>query len=269
VSDHLRRSFAPISGAAWKAIDEEASRTLRHFLAGRAVVDFDGPKGWQQSAVDLGRVDTVSANDGEPEVRLRRVQPLEEVRMQFRLDRDELDAVDRGAPDPDLSAVIAAATRLARAEDQTIFYRSPATGVYGIADASPYGALDISDDYNEYPRTVAQAIAQLQASGIGGPYAIALGPRCYTGVIESTEHGGYPVLEHLRSILGGPVVWAPSVDGAVVLSLRGGDYVLTVGQDFSVGYLAHTESDVTLYIEESFTFRVLEPGAGIALRYPD
>ena len=103
---------------------------------------------------------------------------------------------------------------------------------------------------------------RLKRSGVNGPYAIALGPRCYTGVIETTERGGYPVLEHLRLITGGPVVWAPAVDGAVVVSLRGGDFELEVGQDFSIGYLDHDAEGVTLYLEESVTFRCDQPRGG-------
>jgi uncharacterized linocin/CFP29 family protein len=76
------------------------------------------------------------------------------------------------------------------------------------------------------------------------------------------------VLEHIRMILGGPIVWAPSVDGAVVVSLRGGDYTLAVGEDFAIGYLSHSDSAVQLYLEESLTFRVLDPRAAVALRYP-
>ena len=102
----------------------------------------------------------------------------------------------------------------------------------GMIPASPYEPVAISDDYGHYPMHVAKAVAPLRTTGIGGPYAIALGSRCYTGVIETTEHGGYPVFEHLHQILEGPVVWAPAVDGAVVLSQRGGDFELTVGQDF-------------------------------------
>ena len=83
------------------------------------------------------------------------------------------------------------------------------------------------------------------------------------------EHGGYPLLEHLRLILGGPALWAPSVDGAIVLSQRGGDYDLVVGQDVAIGYLEHDATDVQLYLEESFTFRVLSPEAAVALRYRD
>ena len=88
-------------------------------------------------------------------------------------------------------------------------------------------------------------------------------------MIETTQHGGYPVLEHLRLILEGPVVWAPAVEGAVVVSQRGGDFELVVGQDLSIGYLDHDRETVSLYLEESVTFRAAGPEAAIALSYDD
>jgi uncharacterized linocin/CFP29 family protein len=269
VTDHLRRNRAPISDESWSAIEEEAARTLRHFLAARPLVDFQGPNGWEHSAVDLGRVDDLAAPPVTGvEARLRRVQPLVELRAVFTLALAELDAIDRGAADPDLAPVVEAARRAAEAEDKALFYGFGAAGVRGVAEASPHAALPISDDYTEYPSTVAKAVAELRAAGVRGPYGIALGPRCHTGVVQATERGGYPVLEHLRMILGGPIISAPAVDGAVVMSLRGGDYVLGVGQDWSIGYLGHSETEVRLYLEESFSFRVLDERAAVALRYP-
>jgi uncharacterized linocin/CFP29 family protein len=50
--------------------------------------------------------------------------------------------------------------------------------------------------------------------------------------------------------------------------MRGDDFRLTVGEDFSIGYLDHDATTVSLYIEESFTFEVLEPRAAVRLRYP-
>jgi uncharacterized linocin/CFP29 family protein len=150
-----------------------------------------------------------------------------------------------------------------------VFHGYDAAGIVGISDSTPHSPIVIRDDYNQYPGTVARAVATLQAAGIAGPYAIALGPRCYTGVIETTERGGYPVLEHIRLILGGPVVWAPAVAGAVVVSQRGGDFELTCGQDFSIGYLDHDADSVRLYLEESMTFRALSADAGVALVYSD
>ncbi len=266
--DHLRRQQAPITEGGWAAVDAEATRTLRHFLAARPLVDFHGPTGWDHSASNLGRTEPVSSAAEGVELRRRLVQPLLELRTRFTLARDELDAVDRGASDPDLSSLIEAGRRAAMAEDLAVFHGHREGGIVGMTEASPHSPLPIDDNYNVYPRTVAQAVATLRTIGVGGPYGIALGPRCYTGVIETTEHGGYPVLEHIRLILGGPIMWAPAVDGAVVVSLRGGDYALDCGQDLSVGYLDHTDAAVHLYFEESLSFAVNEPAAAIALQYP-
>ena len=103
------------------------------------------------------------------------------------------------------------------------------------------------------------------SAGVSGPYGLALGPDGYTGVVETTEHGGLIVFDHLREILGGPIVWAPGVQGAVVLSLRGGDFLFESGEDLSVGYQHHDADNVYLYIEESFTFRVATPEAAVVL----
>ncbi len=116
------------------------------------------------------------------------------------------------------------------------FTATPPPSIAGIIPSSPHPAVTIGDDYGRYPEHVAHAVALLRAADIDGPYAVALGSRCFTGVTETTEHGGYPVFHHLREILGGPVVWAPAVDGAVVLSQRGGDFEITIGEDFSIGY---------------------------------
>ena len=102
-------------------------------------------------------------------------------------------------------------------------------------------------------------------AGVEGPYGLALGPEAYTRVLETTEHGGYPLLDHLRKIIGGPLVWAPGVDGAVVVSQRGGDFLLETGDDLSVGYDRHDAETVGFYLVESFTFRVATPEAAVAL----
>ena len=268
MTDHLRRSLAPVSDDAWELIDAEASRTLRHFLAGRSLVDFTGPKGWDHSAETVGRTAAAAVGTGGVSTAVRVPQAMVELRKPFELSLTELDRADRGAEDVDLSQVVSAGREAALTEDRAIFDGLESAGIIGIAGASAHEALPIGDDYGHYPGIVARAVATLRSDGIGGPYAIALGPRCYTGVIETTEYGGYPVLEHMKLILGGPVVWAPAVDGAVVVSTRGGDFEFVSGQDFSIGFGRQVEDSVELYLEESFTVKVKEPRAAIALRYP-
>lgn len=268
---HLHRHLAPMSDEAWRVLDEEARQLLTHFLVGRKLVDFEGPKGWEYSAVDLGRLEAVATREEASGalVRRRRVQPLSEIRVPFSLPREELEAIERGAKAPDLDPLLDACRVAAELEDRMVFDRiSGMADVTGIGAASPHDPLVISDDYTQYPSLVAKAVATLRENGIGGPYGIALGPRCYRGVVETTERGGVIVFEHLRLILGGgPIVWAPSVSGAVVLSVRGGDYQLVSGQDFSLGYSSHDEEQVRFFVEESLTFRVFTPEAGVRLVY--
>ena len=52
-------------------------------------------------------------------------------------------------------------------------------------------------------------------------------------------------------------------------SLCGDDFRLTVGQDFSIGYLGHDAEYVRLYIEESFTFWLLSPQAAVPLVFSE
>lgn len=266
MSDHLLRGLAPLSSDAWEAVDTEAKQRLSTHLAVRKLIDFEGPEGWRASAVDLGRTEELAApGDGVVAVR-RRVQPLVELRAAFAVSRSELDDAARGAGDIDLGDLDRATRQIAWAENAAVFHGYAAGGVRGIAECSSHQPLAIAEDFERYPNVVAKAVDTLRQQGIGGPYGLAIGPAGYRGIIETAEHGGYLLLDHLRQILDGPLVWAPGVEGGVVLSLRGGDFVYTCGQDLSVGYLSHDDAEVRLYLEESFTFRVIEPDAAVALR---
>lgn len=265
--NNLLREHAPISSRAWKEIDDEARRTLKTLLAARRLVDFNGPLGWEASALPTGRAEKLSQplQDGVV-TRLRLSQPLIEIRIPFELSREELDAIDRGASDADLDPVRNAARAAAVAEDRAIFQGYQPAGIEGVFSASAQRSLTIPDSYEHYPDIVAEATHRLRSEGVNGPYGIALGPRCYTGLTRSTTRG-YPIINHVRELIDGPIVWAPAADGAVVMSLRGGDFELTVGQDFSVGYLDHTSTSVLLYIQETFTFRVFSEEAAVPLTY--
>jgi len=205
--NHLLRDLAPIPASAWQQIDDEARRTLKAMLAARKLVDFDGPLGWQASAVNLGRTRSIAAPREGAEARLREVQPLVELAVAFEIARDEIDAIARGAKDADLDAVREAARSAALAEDHAVFHGFPAARIGGIVEAGAEGRCAITKDYQAYLGVVAEALQKLRDRGIGGPYAVALGPRCYTG-LGKTLLGGFPVLEQLRQLVDGPIVSA-------------------------------------------------------------
>ena len=264
--DHLLRPLAPITDSGWKLLDAEAKQRLTPALAARRLIDFSGPHGWTYSATNLGRTEALAASPhkGVQAVK-RRVLTLAELRADFTVSLKELRDQDRGAVDVDLASLDDAAHRIAVAENVAVFHGFSEAGITGIAGASPHDAIALGEDPESYPRAVAGAVELLMRTGVAGPYGMALGREQYRLVVETAEHGGWPLLDHLRKILDGPIVWAPGVDGAIVLSLRGGDFTLESGQDLSLGYERHDGEAVHLYIEESFSFVVATPEAAVAL----
>jgi uncharacterized linocin/CFP29 family protein len=263
--NHLLRQLAPISDSAWSELDDEARERLAPALAARKLVDFSGPHGWSYSATNLGRATAIPSApcDGVTGLQ-RRVLPLVELRADFELSLEELRAVDRGALDADLEPLDKAAHQIAVAENIAVFHGWHGA-ITGIQEAVPSQPIALGDVTDEYPRPVAAAVQRLLQSGVSGPYALALGSEQYQSVAETAEHGGYPLFDHLRKILDGPIVWAPGVKGAVVLSLRGGDFVFESGQDLSLGYSSHDGEVVRLYLEESFSFHVATAEAAVVL----
>jgi len=266
--NHLMRSLAPIPSDAWEAIEEEAGETLKEYLAGRKLTDFTGPLGWQAYAVDLGVTRKLAkAPEDGVHARQRQALPLVEFRVPFDVPREKIEAIARGARHVAFDEVVAAARKMAFAEDKAIFAGYEAGGITGIMSGSEHKPVTLSTDYEKYPSAVQEALTMLREDGVGGPYAIALGPRCYKGLMTTTSKGGYPVIEHVRQLFDGPLVWAPAVNGACVMSMRGGDFELVVGQDISIGFTSANDDTVRLYLEESLTFRNLEPAAAVAMTY--
>jgi len=264
--NHLLRGHAPISDSGWQLLDAEARDRLSAALAARKLVDFSGPHGWDYSATNLGRTTPLASapNDGVTG-RQRQAMPLVELRADFELSREELRDADRGAVDTDLESLDRAAHQIAVAENVAVFHGWQ-QAITGISEATPHEPIGLGEAGEEYPRHVARAVERLLCSGIAGPYGLALGREQYRRVVETAEHGGYPLLDHLGKILqSGPIVWAPGVQGAVVASLRGGDFLFESGQDLSLGYDSHDSEVVRLYLEESFSFRVATPEAALAL----
>jgi uncharacterized linocin/CFP29 family protein len=267
--NHLHRDLAPIASAGWEAIDQEAKARLSTHLAARQLVDFAGPHGWSHSATDLGRISTISGPSEGVTAAQRQVLPLVELRAEFKVSRVEVDDAERGAAGIDLALLEEAARQIALAENVTVFHGHAVSGIRGITESTSHEPVGLGMDVEHYPNGVARATDVLRQAGIDGPYGLAMCPEIYTRIVVTAEHGGYLLFDHLHRILGGPLVWAPGAEAGIVLSLRGGDFLLDCGQDLAIGYTDHDADVVRLYLEESFSFRVIEPDAAVELRDGD
>jgi uncharacterized linocin/CFP29 family protein len=262
--NNLHRELAPISDAAWSQIEEETSRTIKRYLAGRRVVDVQGPGGVALPAIGTGHLRNVAAPGSGILARQREVKPLVELRVPFELDRQQIDDVERGANDSDWQPAKDAARLLAFAEDRAIFEGYAAAGIGGVREGTSNPILTLPADIRAYPDAIAQALGQLRLAGVNGPYSVLLSAEAYTGLSETSDQG-YPVMEHIKRQVDGEIIWAPAIAGAFVLTTRGGDFGLYIGEDVSIGYLSHDDKTVRLYLEETFTFLLLTTEASVAL----
>lgn len=262
--NNLHRKLAPISAGAWAQIEQEAARTLKRYLAARRVVDVVGPKGFEFSSVGTGHLNELPAPSDGIEAALREVCAVVELRVPFELTREAIDSVERGANDPDLQPLKDAARKIAFAEDRVIFEGYEAAGIPGVRRGASNKAIRLPPNVDGYAAAVAQAVSALREAGVNGPYALLLGEEPYTKVTGSTD-AGYPIEKDIEEIMDSEIIWAPAIDGGTVVTTRGGDFELHLGQDFSIGYLSHDARTVQLYLQETFTFLQLTAEAVVML----
>ena len=223
-----------------------------------------GPAGVGFFALGTGHVRPIAAPADGVIARQREVQALVEFRAPFELDRQAIDDVERGSNDSDLQPVKDAARQLAWAEDRSIFEGYAAAGIGGIRGGISNPAMTLPSDVRLYPEVIAKALGQLRLVGVNGPYSLLLDADAYTALAGATDHGE-PVIDHVRKLVKDEVLWAPAIAGGFLLTTRGGDFELQIGQDVSIGYAGHNEQSVQLYLQETFTFRSLTAEAAVAL----
>jgi uncharacterized linocin/CFP29 family protein len=262
--NNLYRELAPLSAAAWASIEAEAKRTFALHCAGRKVVDVTGPDGATLAGLGTGHLTAIEPPDDGVLARLRAWRPVVQLRVPFTLEREAIDSVERGALDPDWQPVKEAARKIAFAEDRAVADGYAAAQITGIRQASSNAPLALPAEIRDYPDVVTKAVSALRLAGVAGPYSLLLSADAYTAVSETSDHG-YPIREHIARVIDGDIIWAPAISGALLLSARGGDFELRLGEDLAIGYLSHDSDRVELYFQESLSFAVYASEASISI----
>jgi len=254
--DILKKELAPLSTRVWEEIESRAAEILRSRLSARKVVRVDGPKGWNFTAVPEGRLDLVD-DTGDVKAGVYRVAPLSEARVRFTLNRWEMDNLNRGAKDIDLDSLDAAVEKIADFEEKAIYHGFKAGGIVGLSEAAAHKPVVFGKDGSSIMESVSVALVTLRASHAQGPCTLVVGTKAWMALNKEIQ--GIPLVERIERLIGGSVVHSLAIDGAFLLPYDNENLELTVGQDFAIGYESHDTKDVTLFLTESFTFRVLDP----------
>ena len=263
--DILKKELAPITTEAWEEIIETASELFKTHLAVRKFADVEGLHGLQLGAVSRGRLN-MPENQKVKGLKygMQQVQPLVEARASFSLDIWELDNIARGAEDLDLDALEDAAKKMAEFEETTIYNGLKDANLDGLKKSSENQPISFPEDPSKILHAATEAVAKMKSEAVEGPYSLVVDLEKWEKISSYVE--GYPLRLQLENILEGTIILAPHLQGAFLVSERGGDFRLTLGQDLSIGYESHDQNKVQLYFTESFTFQVLDPAAIILFK---
>lgn len=260
VMNILKKSIAPITDKAWEEISDRTNEILKTYLTGRKFVDIDGPNGLEMGGVSTGRlIIPDSQSDNGINYGIREILPFVEIRKPFELDLWELDNIERGAKDVDLSPLEDAVKEVAFFEEKLIYEGFDPIKIKGLQPSAEGDPVAIPDNTDAFLKELGRQVLHLSQNGVEGPYSLIINADEWLNLIHLSE--GYPITMQLKEILGGEVIVNQSNKSSFLVSERGGDYQLIQGQDITLGYDSHDTEKVKLYLTASFTFRVLSPEA--------
>jgi len=259
--DYLRRGSAPLTERVWQALDEAAAQAARHVLTGRRVATFDGPRGWEFTAARLGTMIPCATQEGKAVVCMPEVVLLADVRADFTVPWAQVEVFERGAPALGTEAAETAAREVALAEDRLVLYGDPAGTGFLSSPKSPRVQIGDWRRSQQLIADLVQAVEMLDANAIPGPYEAILSSARYYTYLQSTTEAGYPASRTVEKILAG-VHRSPVLrDGGAVFSMRGGDFVITVGGDLATGYRWHDRESIHLFCAETLAAQTMTPEA--------
>jgi hypothetical protein len=212
--NNLHRELAPISDAAWAQIEEETTRTLKRYLAGRRVVDVHGPAGTASPP-------SAPATCGRSRPRRRHRREAARGEGAGRAAR----SVRAGSPGDrrrrswrerlGLATGEGRRAQIAFAEDGAIFEGYAAAGIVGIRQGTSNPKMTLPADVREYPEAIAQGLSQLRSSASTAPTRCCSAPtptphsprpattdtRCWSTSSGSstTKSSGRPPCRRLRA----------------------------------------------------------------------
>ena len=259
----MYRELAPISEIVWQQIDERAKEVFLSTLKARKVVHVSEEKGSDFVAYNHGKLGEVTYNDGvncAPYV----VTPLVETRVEFNLDRWELDNAIRGNKNIDFTNLEKAVKKIALFEEKAIVEGLPALGIKGLTDDS-FEANQFGTDETSIKKSIAEGILKLRRTYVNGGIDLLVSTSLYTKIVSLPCF--VPLKSAIEDMIGGKVYCSEVLKGAFLVPHDNENLDFVLGEDFSIGYQEHTKKDVTLYIKESFTFQILDES--LVVRYTE
>ncbi|WP_051403550.1 family 1 encapsulin nanocompartment shell protein [Schnuerera ultunensis] len=252
----LYRELAPITKEAWQEIEDRLMEVFKTYLSARKVVKVEGPKGRDFNVITNGRLEDIK-EDGDLCYGVYNVLPLTEARIEFEMERWELDNITRGAKDIDYEPLEEAAKKMALFEENAVYNGLEGAHIKGLVQSAEGEILNFGNDPNSIMDSITKGLIKLKEAYQEGPFTLIVGEEAYRRIIS--KETGYPLERRIEDLLGHKIVYSHVVDGVLLVPYDHEDLELTIGEDLSIGYQYNDNKKVRFFITESFTFRVLDP----------
>jgi uncharacterized linocin/CFP29 family protein len=258
MSDFLMRDDAPISSEIWEKIDDMVVTVFKKVVVGRRFIPLQGPVGWGQELAPLFQF--TKENGAYVTTEKNGYLPLQDLQSEFMLRAKQLLIAAQTPFGLDLGAVAIAATELAKEEDKVV--------LGGLMEkAECHGELGDWSAIGGPFAAVAQAVAQLRATGFDGPFVLVLSPAMYARLASLMEYGRREIDLVQSLVTGGIFQWTDMEDNAaMVISPQDWNMDMVVGQDVVTAWLGNTALDQLFRVFESVALRVKRPGGTCVLR---
>jgi uncharacterized linocin/CFP29 family protein len=260
MNTYLSREDAPIDAETWNLLDSTMVEAARTILAGRRILEIEGPYGLGLKAIPL------TDCEGEEGMITSPVVPVNLVQKTFLMSKRDLAAYERDRLPLNLDGVATTAIACARLEDSLIF--QGAAGCPGLLTTEDATELKLSswNTVGKAADDIIKAVTQLDDAGFHGPYSLALSPARYNLLFRRYPQGSATEMEHIREIVTSGIVKAPILAKGGVLIATGRQFIsIVLGQDMTVGFIGPVGSELEFSISESLALMIRQAGAICAL----
>lgn len=258
---YLGRNEAPIGPEAWAFLDNTMIEAAKSQMSGRRLIPIDGPYGFGLKVLPLSDVEM------EEGVFISSFAPVHVIKTGFSLGKRDLASYEKDKLIFDAGPVARAAIDCATKEDQLIF--QGIQGSLGLLTVKGSSSQTLSnwDKVGTAADQIIEAVTKLDDAGFHGEYCMALAPSLYNLLLRRYPQGDGTEMDHIRSIVTGGVVKAPTLKKGGVLLASGRQFCsLCIGQDMAIGYNGPTGDNLEFYVLESLALLVHVPKAICVLK---
>lgn len=262
----LKKTTAPLSDIVWAEMQQQASEVFKNDLTARSFLDIEEPEELKSDGVSTGNL--ILPRDGMKngiDYARKEILPFVEVKKHFQLSREEVRNLEKGYENVSLQPLTNAAKEIAHFEENAIYNGFGFGKIRGLKEIALRKNIPLSYDPEMFLKTLTNEISRLIEKGIARPFILVINQKLWDNVNFISD--GFPVYTFLEDILEGPVIRSPFLsEKSFLITEHSGDFVLSLGKDFSIVFDEYIDDVVKFHFLESFTFRALNREAVVCFK---